>query len=66
MDKGKVQERRIDKDIQLEHSNDRLFDIKIVQVYQLLVPDKVWFTEMDQQMESPEYETGRHICEGIL
>jgi hypothetical protein len=66
MDRGEVQEKRFDRKIRLEHRYDRLVDIKMVQVYQLLVPDKVWFTEMDQQMEGQKHETGGNICEGIL
>ena len=66
MDGGRVQERKLDRNIQLEYSYDRLIDMKMIQVYQLLVPDKAWKRDISQHDKSREHATSRHIREGVI
>jgi hypothetical protein len=66
MDGDKVQKKRFARSIQLEYNHDRLIEMKMVQVYQLLVPDKIWVRGNGQQAENQQHEAGRDICEGVL
>lgn len=56
------------RDIQLEYSYDRLMEIKIIQAYGLLVPDKIWVkdsTEQPTEKDRERYANSRDICKGI-
>ena len=66
MDGGRVRERKLVRNIELEYSYDRLIDMKMIQVYQLLVPDKTWEKDINQQGKSRENGTSRDICEGVI
>ncbi len=63
--------RKNNRDIKLEYSYDRLMDMKIIQAYQLLVPDKFWVTNSENQTlntieESPEHASGRDIRKSLF
>lgn len=66
MDGGRVRERKLVRNIELEYSYDRLIDMKMIQAYQLLVPDKAWEKDINQHGKSREYATSRHIREGVI
>ena len=66
MDGGRVRERKLVRNIELEYSYDRLIDMKIIQVYQLLVPDKDRKRDISQHGKSRENVTSRHIREGVI
>ncbi len=63
-----------DRSVQLEYNYDRLIDMKIIQVYQLLVPDQNWSKEPEENQknhskingDSTEHEISRDIRKGIL
>jgi hypothetical protein len=62
---------RSDRGIRLEYSFDRLWVPKMVQVYQILIPDKIWPAgaqneEMKPQRENQEYETGSDLRASVL
>jgi hypothetical protein len=63
---GNVRNRECHRNLQLEYDHDRLIDMKMVQVYQLLVPDKIWVKRNNEQRENQRHEISRDICEGIL
>ena len=49
--------------IKLEYSHDRLMDMKIIQVYQLLVPDKFWIKNSENQILNKKGEnSGNANC----
>jgi hypothetical protein len=65
--RGVVKRSKISKQIQLEYCFDRLSVKKIVQVYQLLVPDKTWETgvesgNLDKQSIGRRYDAGSNLC----
>lgn len=66
MDGDSVRERKRDRNIHLEYSFDRLIDKKMIQVYQLLVPDKAWKKDVNEQDKNREYATSEYICEGVI
>ncbi len=61
-----VNKRESDRHFQLEYDHDRLIDMKMVQVYQLLVPEKIWVKESKPKKGSEGHEVSRDICESIL
>ena len=66
MDGGHVRERKLVRNIELEYSYDRLIDMKMIQVYQLLVPDKGRKKGVSQNGKSRDNATSRHIREGVI
>ena len=66
MDGGRVRERKLARNIELEYSYDRLIELKMIQAYQLLVPDKTWEKDINQHGKSRKYATSRDICEGVI
>jgi hypothetical protein len=66
MDGGNVQKKKFDRNIQLEYSQDRLIDMKMIQAYQLLVPDKVWVKDINKQRGNREHASSGTICESII
>jgi hypothetical protein len=68
---GVAKREKSSKEIELEYSFDRLSAKKIVQVYQLLVPEKIWETSSGKQYsEGKEEDIGHEhrsdIRSGIL
>ena len=63
---GRVRERKLVRNIELEYSYDRLIDMKMIQVYQLLVPDKAWKKDINHHGKSRENATSRHIRKGVI
>ena len=58
-------------DIELEYSFDRLSKRKIIQVYQLLVPDRIWEIKnkkgfLDQKDGVTKDESDSNLCTGII
>ena len=66
MDGDRVRERKIVRNIELEYSYDRLIDMKMIQVYQLLVPDKTRKKDISQHGKSREDANSRYIREGVI
>jgi hypothetical protein len=66
MEGDSVREKKVDRKIQLEYHHDRLIDMKMIQAYQLLVPERVWIKDINQQRGSQEDETGGTICESVI
>lgn len=66
MDGDIVQEKRLDRNLQLEYNYDRLIDIKLIQAYQLLVPDKAWKKDINQEGRDGEHETSGHIRQSVI
>jgi len=66
MDGGRVRGRKLVRSIELEYSYDRLIDMKLIQAYQLLVPDKTWKKDINQHGKNREYATSRDIREGVI
>ena len=55
--------------VQLEYIFDRLLSAKLVQAYQLLVPEKVWVTGEGRDHnsgESTQHENSGDLCTRIL
>jgi hypothetical protein len=63
---GSVRKKNIVRNLRLEYGHDRLIDMKMIQVYQILVPDKIWIKEDSQQRGTQRHATSRDICEGVL
>lgn len=66
-----ARKKKNDREIQLEYNYDRLMDMKVIQAYQVLVPDKMWVKDSAKQPsvineESPGNATSRDICKGIF
>ncbi len=58
-----------DRDIQLEYNYDRLMEMKIIQAYGLLVPDKIWVkdpTEQPSEKDRERYANSRDIRKSIF
>jgi hypothetical protein len=66
MDGGNGQKKKFDRTIQLEYHHDRLATMKMIQAYQLLVPDKIWAKGINQKRDSRHHATSRDICESIF
>jgi len=66
MDGDNVRKKKFDRDIQLEYNHDRLIGMKMIQAYQLLVPDKTWVKDINQQGENRNHATSRDICESVI
>ena len=66
MDGDNDREKTFGRNIQLEYKHDRLMDMKIIQAYQLLVPDKSWVRDIKQKGGDPEHATSRAICESVI
>ena len=61
-----VRKRKFDRSLQLEYDRDRLIDMKMIQVYQLLVPEKTWIKKNRPKKGSQRHDDSRDICESIL
>jgi len=57
MDRSPVRKSKKDREIKLEYSHDRLMNMKVIQVYQLLVPDKFWSKNSEDQTSNIKGET---------
>ncbi len=71
MDRSQVGKNKKDREIKLEYSHDRLMNMKVIQVYQLLVPDKFWSKNSENQPsnikgETPEYANCRDIRKSLF
>lgn len=71
MDRNPVRKNKKDREIKLEYSHDRLMNMKVIQVYQLLVPDKFWSKNSEDQTlkikgETPEYASCRDIRKSLF
>ena len=71
MDRSQVGKNKKDREIKLEYSHDRLMNMKVIQVYQLLVPDNFWSKNLGNQSsnikgEAPEYANCRDIRKSLL
>jgi hypothetical protein len=60
MDRSPVKKDKNDREIKLEYCHDRLMDMKIIQAYQLLVPDKFWSKNSEDQTSNTKGETSEH------
>lgn len=66
MDRSPVKKDKNDREIKLEYRHDRLMDMKIVQAYQLLVPDKFWYQNPEDQTSNIKGKTPKHAsCRDI-
>jgi hypothetical protein len=66
MDRNPVEKNKKDREIKLEYSHDRLVNMKFIQVYQLLVPDKFWSQNSEDQTSNIGGETPKHAsCRDI-
>jgi hypothetical protein len=66
MDRSQVGKNKKDREIKLEYSHDRLMNMKVIQVYQLLVPDKFWSKNSEKQTSNIKGETPKHAsCRDI-
>ena len=70
-DEATNKENNSERIIQLEYNYDRLIDMKIIQAYQLLVPDKAWIKDSEKQSsmksgENSEDATIRDICKSFF
>lgn len=66
MDRSPVKKDKNDREIKLEYRHDRLMDMKIIQAYQLLVPDKFWYQNLEDQTSNIKGETPKHAsCRDI-
>jgi hypothetical protein len=66
-----VKRRKCFRDIELEYSFDRLSAEKIIQAYQLLVPEKVWKTVCEngpirEQAGDGFNEVSSDLCTSVL
>ncbi len=63
-----VRKNKSEKTIQLEYSNDRLMDMKLIQAYQLLVPDNARVKDSTRQTSKGdgEYADSRDIRKSLL
>lgn len=71
MDRSPVGKSKKDREIKLEYRHDRLMDMKVIQVYQLLVPDKFWCKNSENQPpnikgEAPEHASCRDIRKSLF
>jgi len=66
MDRNPVEKNKKDREIKLEYNHDRLMNMKVIQVYQLLVPDKFWGQNSKDQTSNIKGETPKHAnCRDI-
>lgn len=66
MDRSQVGRNKKGRDIKLEYSHDRLMGMKVIQVYQLLVPDKFWGHNSEDYTSKIKGETPKHAsCRDI-
>jgi hypothetical protein len=66
MDRNPVGKNKEDREIKLEYRHDRLMNMKVIQVYQLLVPDKFWGQNSDDQTSNIRGEIPKHAsCRDI-
>lgn len=71
MDRNPGEKNKKDREIKLEYSHDRLMSMKVIQVYQLLVPDKFWSKNSEDQPSNieggtPEYANCRDIRKSLF
>jgi hypothetical protein len=66
MDGGNDRKKKYDRNIQLEYCHDRLIGMKMIQAYQLLVPDKIWVKNINQKRDNRVHATSRDICESVF
>ena len=60
MDRSPVRKNKNDREIKLEYNHDRLKDMKVIQAYQLLVPDKFWSKNSENETLNAKGETPEH------
>ena len=60
MGRNPVRRNKKDRDIKLEYNHDRLKDMKVIQAYQLLVPDKFWVKNLKNETFNTKGETPEH------
>jgi len=66
MDRNPVRKNKKDREIKLEYNHDRLKDMKVIQAYQLLVPDKFWVKNSENKTSNIKGETLEHAnCRNI-
>ncbi len=66
MDRSPVRKNKKDREIKLEYNHDRLMNMKVIQAYQLLVPDKFWSKNSEDQTSNTKGETPEHAnCRDI-
>ena len=66
MDRSPVKKDKNNREIKLEYRHDRSMDMKIIQAYQLLVPDKFWGQNSEDQTSNIKGETPKHAsCRDI-
>ncbi len=66
MDRNPIGKNKKDREIKLEYNHDRLTNMKVIQVYQLLVPDKFWGQNSEDQTSNIKGETPKHAsCRDI-
>jgi hypothetical protein len=66
MDGDNGRKKKFDRNIELEYNHDRLIGMKIIQVYQLLVPDKIWVKDIDPERDNRKHGTSSDICESVF
>ncbi len=69
MDWDNVRKNKNEKTIQLEYKHDRLMDMKLIQAFQLLVPDKTKVKDATRQtsnVKGDEYADSRDIRKSLL
>ena len=69
MDGDTKRNNKNDRTVQLEYNYDRLIDMKIIQAYKLLVPDKNWVKDSGKKPsmeDKTDHEASWDICKGIL
>ena len=66
MDGGNGRKKKFDRNIQLEYYHDRLIGMKMIQAYQLLVPDKIGVKDTNQKKDNRQHATSRDICESVF
>ena len=66
MGRNPVGKNKKDREIKLEYSHHRLMNMKVIQAYQLLVPDKCWGQNSEDQTSNRKGETPKHAnCRDI-
>lgn len=66
MDRSPVKKDKNGRKIKLEYRHDRLMDMKIIQAYQLLVPDKFWIKNSENRILNKKEENSEHAnCRDI-
>ncbi len=66
MDGDNGRKKKFDRNIDLEYHHDRSSDTKMIQAYQLLVPDKIWVKDINPKRDNREHDTSSDICESVF